>query len=39
MAVDFFRKVLLSAALLAGLSATTLADPLADLLKNGTGSA
>jgi hypothetical protein len=39
MAIDFFRKVLVSAALLAGLSATALGDALADLLKKGGGSA
>jgi hypothetical protein len=39
MAIDVFRKVLVSAALLAGLSATAFADPLADLLKKGGGSA
>jgi hypothetical protein len=38
MAIDL-RKVLVSAALLASLSATAFADPLADLLKRGDGSA
>ena len=34
-----FRKLMVSAALLAGLSAAALADPLADLLKKGNGGA